>query len=60
MSRLLTKSWIDSYAEYISATEIPHSYNIWSAISAIGSSLSGEFLYGETIFNFFRINILYL
>jgi hypothetical protein len=39
MPRLLTKSWLDSYLDYIDSTENPQSYSLWSAISAIASSL---------------------
>jgi len=39
MPRLLTKSWLDSYLDYIDSTENPKSYSLWSAISAVSSSL---------------------
>lgn len=39
MPRLLQKSWLDSYLDYIDNTENPRDYNLWAAISAISSSM---------------------
>jgi uncharacterized protein DUF3987 len=37
--RVLKKPWLDSYLDYVSYTENPYSYNLWSGISAISSTL---------------------
>lgn len=37
MPRLLNRSWLDAYLEYINETETPVEYNLWAAISTIGS-----------------------
>lgn len=39
MARLLKKSWLDSYLDYIIDTENPLDYSVWAAISAISASL---------------------
>jgi hypothetical protein len=39
MSRQLSKSWLESYKDWVSDTENPTSYNEWSGISALSASL---------------------
>lgn len=39
MPRLLQKPWLDAYMEYVADTENPSSFNIWSGISALSSTL---------------------
>lgn len=39
MPRLLQKSWLDAYLDYIDGTENPRSFNLWSAVSAVSASL---------------------
>jgi len=39
MPRLLQKSWLDSYLDYIDSTENPGNYSLWCAISAISASI---------------------
>ena len=39
MPRLLRKSWLDAYLDYIDSTENPQSFNLWAAVSAVSASL---------------------
>lgn len=39
MPRKLTKPWLESYRDYVSDTENPASYNEWSGISTLSSTL---------------------
>lgn len=39
MARLLAKSWLDSYMDFVADTENPTSYNKWCGISALSSTL---------------------
>jgi hypothetical protein len=37
--RLLKKPWLEAYLDYVNDTENPRSYNVWSGISALSSTL---------------------
>lgn len=39
MPRTLNKPWLEAYLEYVSETEAPSKYRLWSGISALSSSL---------------------
>lgn len=39
MARVLKKPWLQAYLDYVAETESPEQFNLWSGISAIGSSL---------------------
>jgi len=39
MPRLLKKSWLEHYVDYVADTENPSNFNLWSGISALSSTL---------------------
>ena len=53
MARQLRRSWLDAYLDYMSSTENPTEFNLWSGVSAISSALKRRVFIWRNFVQFF-------